>query len=910
MGRIGKKVLSWILCLMMAVGMLPVATRNAKAASAVVEISSYQDLLKFAQRVNNGETALNAEITVGEINASASDPQNPGYEATLAWTPIGDSNSPYTGTFDGNGCTIKWLTIDSADTFIGLFGYVGKDETNTGSVQNVTLEGGSIKGSNAVGGVVGFNDGGTVLNCYNTGDVEGDCSSVGGVVGFNAGGTVLNCYNTGDVTGIYSVGGVAGDNVKGTVSNCYNTGDVTGNLSVGGVAGDNAKGTVSNCYNTGAVRNEIGDNAGGVAGKNSGIVSNCYNTGDVTGKNSVGGVAGDNNGSGEGSGEVSNCYNTGDVSGIARVGGVAGNNGYYGTVSNCYNTGDVEGDSNVGGVVGYNAVTVSNCYYNQSTCQKGAIGGGNSGTNVAGLTTAEMTGNNASTNLKPLADAKNEQGEKIWIIHENAIDTYFYPHLKGFAYDTTKNVKDWSATISSGYTYELDSDAFDYDGKVQKPKVTVKKNGDEVEGAPYSFAFVESVNAGEYTIEFENTETHVKGVIPYSIKKRVLKITADSDTKVYDGTALTKDSVSAEGLATGDKIESFFVTGSQTVVGKSDNTPSEAKIVNASGKDVTKCYEITYAKGTLEVTKKALTITADSDTKVYDKTALTKDSYTVSGLAEGDTIESVTINGSRTEAGESDNVPSAAKIIDANGQDVTSYYNITYKKGKLTVTAAQAPDLTDDQKPDPKKDLKEDGKEQVLVLDPEDLPEGYTLEYSTDGGETWTQAPVGTESGEYKIEVRYKADENHTDFFGDIISVTIQGVYNLTESDGNWTKGSGKTFTFRIKKAHNDEKCFDNHTGVIVDGKSAEKGKDYTATKGSTIITFSADFLETLSVGEHMIKVTFKDGETSFVLKVLAPVSDTTPTTGDTSMPVLWAMLILISMVGTAVLIEKKRREA
>ncbi len=323
-----------------------------------------------------------------------------------------------------------------------------------------------------------------------------------------------------------------------------------------------------------------------------------------------------------------------------------------------------------------------------------------------------------------------------------------------------------------------------------------------------------------------------------------------------------------------------------------------------------------YISAELKFVTDELTITADDATKEYDGTALTKDSYTSSGLAEGDTIESVTINGSRTEAGESDNVPSAAKIIDASGQDVTSYYNITYKKGKLTVTAAQAPDLTDDQKPDPKKDLKEDGKEQVLVLDPEDLPEGYTLEYSTDGGETWTQAPVGTESGEYKIEVRYKADENHTDFFGDIISVTIQGVYNLTESDGNWTKGSGKTFTFRIKKAHNDEKCFDNHTGVIVDGKPAEKGKDYTATKGSTIITFTSDYLETLSVGEHLIKVTFKDGETSFVLKVLeaiptpTPTADTTPTTGDTSMPVLWAMLILISMVGTAVLIEKKRREA
>ena len=75
--------------------------------------------------------------------------------------------------------------------------------------------------------------------------------------------------------------------------------------------------------------------------------------------------------------------------------------------------------------------------------------------------------------------------------------------------------------------------------------------------------------------------------------------------------------------------------------------------------DVTDCYTITYANGTLEVTKKALTITADSGSKVYDGTALTKDSYTISGLVSGDTITSVTVTGSQTVVGSSDNVPSS-----------------------------------------------------------------------------------------------------------------------------------------------------------------------------------------------------------------------------------------------------------
>lgn len=316
---------------------------------------------------------------------------------------------------------------------------------------------------------------------------------------------------------------------------------------------------------------------------------------------------------------------------------------------------------------------------------------------------------------------------------------------------------------------------------------------------------------------------------------------------------------------------------------------------------------------TVKVTAVKVTITADSASAEYDGTALTKDSYTSSGLASGDTIKSITITGTQTDVGTSDNVPSSAKIVNTAGEDVTSCYDITYVNGTLTVTKPAAPKLADDQKPAPKQDLKEDGKEQVLVLDPAKLPEGYTIEYSTDGGKTWKAAPTGSQSGEYTIEVKYTADGNHTDFFGDTLKVMIQGVYNNTESDGDWTKGSGKTYTFRIKKAFNDEVCFDNFTGVLVDGKQAKAGENYTAVKGSTVITFAADYLETLSVGEHMIRVVFKDGEILLPLKILeavatpTPAVDATPVTGDTANPFLFVALILVSMAGAAVMIERRR---
>ena len=183
--------------------------------------------------------------------------------------------------------------------------------------------------------------------------------------------------------------------------------------------------------------------------------------------------------------------------------------------------------------------------------------------------------------------------------------------------------------------------------------------------------------------------TNVKKVAgTLTVNPKAVTITAGSDTKVYDGTALSKDSYTNTTLIEGDSIASVTVTGSQTVVGTSDNVPSAAVIKNAAGDDVTESYKITYANGTLEVTKKALTITADSNEKEYDGTALTDDGWqdtAPTGLQGTDAVESVTVTGSQTEEGSSDNTASAAVV--KNGEDdVTANYDITYVPGTLVVT--------------------------------------------------------------------------------------------------------------------------------------------------------------------------------------------------------------------------------
>ncbi len=113
------------------------------------EISNYDELKRFAAEVNgdgnNNPNPVLCGILLNDISASASANGNP-------WTPIGTESQPYTGTFDGNGKKITGLTInDFSMDFVGLFGYVGSG----GTVQNVALEGGTIKGVDCVGGVAG-----------------------------------------------------------------------------------------------------------------------------------------------------------------------------------------------------------------------------------------------------------------------------------------------------------------------------------------------------------------------------------------------------------------------------------------------------------------------------------------------------------------------------------------------------------------------------------------------------------------------------------------------------------------------------------------------------------------------------------------------------------------------------------
>jgi hypothetical protein len=117
-------------------------------------------------------------------------------------------------------------------------------------------------------------------------------------------------------------------------------------------------------------------------------------------------------------------------------------------------------------------------------------------------------------------------------------------------------------------------------------------------------------------------------------------------------------------------------------------------------------------------------------------------------------------------------------VISSLYKDGSTVKEITSGTVKVTVKKAAAPDpgqLKETEGPQAVQDLREDGKDHVLVTAPQELPDGYDkVQYSIDG-ENWTDdPPAGNEAGEYLVRVRYIGDGNHEDFNGLPIHVFIQ----------------------------------------------------------------------------------------------------------------------------------------
>ncbi|MBQ2713501.1 MAG: hypothetical protein IJF22_00845, partial [Clostridia bacterium] len=140
-------------------------------------------------------------------------------------------------------------TVNGSGSYIG--GVVG---VNSGKMKSI-INKAAVNATNttfglAVGGVLGINlTSGNLLNFVNSGAVTAlNYQWVGGLVGQNHG-TLKNAFSVGAVEGSYYVGGVVGQNGGGTIINTYSSGVIEGtNTYVGGVVGHNNGGDVRFCY--------------------------------------------------------------------------------------------------------------------------------------------------------------------------------------------------------------------------------------------------------------------------------------------------------------------------------------------------------------------------------------------------------------------------------------------------------------------------------------------------------------------------------------------------------------------------------------------------------------------------------------------------------------------------------------
>lgn len=278
-----KRVISWLLTVVMVVSMLPTSvladtlaadqeqqTQQEQIAPVDTENTvpagneETQEQQEPAEEVpvsrfarSGGTAPMLAEGTVSSAEEFAAMVAGGSYTLTKDIIVTEPYASDFSGTFDGDGHTVT-LNITANTNYVGLFsklagGAVVKNVITVGSV--------TATGKNNVGGIAGFantySGDVTIENCKNTAAITGN-NEVGGILGYCSGSahsvTVTDCANTGTISGTRKLGGICG-NLENAhfIKNCYNSGTVTGS-TIGGILGRGAKGvSIENCYNVGNI---------------------------------------------------------------------------------------------------------------------------------------------------------------------------------------------------------------------------------------------------------------------------------------------------------------------------------------------------------------------------------------------------------------------------------------------------------------------------------------------------------------------------------------------------------------------------------------------------------------------------------------------------------------------------------
>ena len=430
-------------------------------------------------------------------------------------------------------------------------------------------------------------------------------------------------------------------------------------------------------------------------------------------------------------------------------------------------------------------------------------------------------------------------------------------------YDGTKLTVDGFETLSftvNGQTYTVSGLTASAEGTNVSDSKTVTVTGTPV---------VKDAADNDVTAQF--TVTTKNGTL--TINQRNVTLTSASANKQYDGTELTKHEVTVggEGFVTGEGA-AYSYTGSQTTVGKSDNTFTYTP--NAGTDEGN--YDITVYYGELEVTdrtdKYAIEVEANSGSKTYDGTALKVEgfktlSFTVNGQTY--TVEGLTASAEGTNVSDSKTVTVTGTPVvkDAAGNNVTAQFTVTTKNGTLTITPV-AIELTADsasKEYDGKaltkdtyritngKFVGEDGLASVTVegsqtlvgssnnvitghkLKEGTLSENYAISY-VDG-----ELKVTDRTEKYAIEV--EANSGSKTYDGTALKVEGFKTLSFTVNDQIYTV-SGLTASAEGTKVSDSKTVTVTGTPVVMDAAGNEVTDQFTVTTKNGTLTINPVAIE------------------------------------------------------------------
>ena len=399
--------------------------------------------------------------------------------------------------------------------------------------------------------------------------------------------------------------------------------------------------------------------------------------------------------------------------------------------------------------------------------------------------------------------------------------------------------------------------------------------------------------------ETDVTESYKFGEsVPGTVKvtKRSVTLTSATAEKAYDGTPLTAKTVnvSGDGFVTGESA-TYAVTGSQLDAGKSDNVFTYTLGGNTKAEN----YTIEVAYGTLTVnpiTEKKITVTANSNSKMYDGKPLTDNGYTYTEgvLVNGDVLTAV-VEGTVTNVDDAatQNIVKSYKVMRGT-TDVTQNYTfeasvngelkITKRPVTLTsATASKAYDGTPLTKPEVTV-----GGEGFVAGEVTDIKATGSVTYVSEGEvtNTITYSPVEDvfKAGNYDI----KKAEGKLSITPITTQITVtakdaEKVYDgtpLAEASVTYTAGvlregdrleavvkgsqtdaghSANKVT-SVKVMRGDQDVTNNYTfGQSIDGTLTVKAREIELTSGSAEKTYDGTPLTKNEV--KVTKGSFADGE-------------------------------------------------